>query len=350
MKKIYLVLLFTVFSGGAVQAQIDADKVRNSYSNFKNKELYRFEKYTAVGLSLNAFNYFGDLAPKNRIFSTDLRFTRPGLGLVVERRMSPSFSLKSTFTYGRLQGDDAESAGLNDNDARSRYRRNLQFRNDVQELAIFGMLDLFKNKGDYSSKVVATPYLFGGIAVFHHNPQGKVPEMDLFGNRPENAGNWVDLRPLGTEGQHSDDSDIRPYSRFQIAIPVGVGIRIRLNHNFDFAAEIGYRHTFTDYLDDVGQNYTDLGALDTDLAKTMAVRSLEQNAVVSGEPRQPGIYQAISNNAQTYVSEIDGREYTVAANNMPGSQRGSGDADVYLVTSFQLTYIIGSPLFKAKYR
>ncbi|PTB89750.1 hypothetical protein C9994_17455, partial [Marivirga lumbricoides] len=84
----------------------------------------------------------------------------------------------------------------------------------------------------------------------------------------ENAGQWVSLRELGTEGQNFDKAQYKelygkdlpkPYSRIQIVIPVGLGARYKLSSNFDIALEISYRHTFTDYLDDVGGEYVDLG-------------------------------------------------------------------------------------------
>ena len=51
-------------------------------------------------------------------------------------------------------------------------------------------------------------------------------------------GEWVDLEPLGTEGQYSDFYDVDTYSKFGIAIPFGLGVRYKLNQNFDIEFEI----------------------------------------------------------------------------------------------------------------
>ncbi len=43
----------------------------------------------------------------------------------------------------------------------------------------------------------------------------------------------------------------------------------------DLWADIGFRYTFTDYLDDVSENYVDLGVFDNNLARAMSYRSNE---------------------------------------------------------------------------
>ena len=52
----------------------------------------------------------------------------------------------------------------------------------------------------------------GGVAVLYHNPKGKVPEFGTDNMRFSNYGQWVALRPLGTEGQHSPYYSRDPYS------------------------------------------------------------------------------------------------------------------------------------------
>jgi hypothetical protein len=107
----------------------------------------------------------------------------------------------------------------------------------------------------------------------------------------------------------------------------------------DLWAEVGFRYTFTDYLDDVSQNYVDLGVLNSPLAKAMSYRSNELPA-----NQLPTL--------QPYVAR-DGNTY----NTIPGygresqsNVRGSNDKDIYMVTSIRLTYIIGATFHKAKFR
>jgi hypothetical protein len=220
----------------------------------------------------------------------------------------------------------------------------LSFRNRIKELSAIAQIDLFKNKATYISRVSWTPYAYAGLAVFHHNPQAQVPKFQLDGvTEFSNAGEWVDLQPLGTEGQHAKlekgdvNYGVKPYKRIQMAIPIGLGARFRINQVMDVAVEFGFRYTFTDYLDDVSGNYVDLGVFEDDeLAKAMSYRS---NEVVS--PNQ----SYVGRDGQTYdVLSGYGRE---SADNMRGN---SSDKDLYMVTSIRLSYIIGKTFHRAKFR
>ena len=130
---------------------------------------------------------------------------------------------------------------------------------------------------------------------------------------------------------------LKPYKRIQIAIPLGLGARFRINQVMDFAAEFGFRYTFTDYLDDVSGNYVDLGVFEDDaLARAMSYRS---NEVVSPTESYVG------RDGQTYnVLSGYGRE---SEENMRGND---SDKDYYMVTTFRLTYIIGKTFHRAKFR
>src|SRR5690606_23421156 len=105
-------------------------------------------------------------------FSTDISFTRPAVGISLSQRMGPRYSLTAAFMYGTLRGADATSADENDHTSGYfRYLRNLSFRNRIKELSVVASFDLFENMGSYMGRVAWTPYVFGGAAVFHHNPQ-----------------------------------------------------------------------------------------------------------------------------------------------------------------------------------
>ena len=306
--------------------------------------------FATIGFSVNALNYFGDLAPKSSAASTDISFTRPGFGLHLARKVGTRYWVRGSLLYGRLQGSDFKSASPDDESARFRYVRNLQFRNDIFEFSAQGVVDITPNNGTFLGRPMITPYIFGGLAVVYHNPKGLVPETDVkTGQALEDAGKWVALEPLGTEGQHTEGSGVDTYSKVQIAIPVGVGIRYMINQSFDLSLEIGYRHLFFDHIDDVGGTYVDLNTLDGDLARAMSDRSREVVDVESGTARD------LTN---PLVAEIfnrrDGdnliRGYGSSANgtNIRGN---SADNDIYIVTSIKLVYIMGSSIFgKAKYR
>lgn len=317
------------------------------------KSTFSKEKvYSMVGLSLNALNYYGDLSPKPGRFSTDISFTRPAIGLQFAHRFGPRYTLTGSFMYGTLKGSDRESADQGDEEnGMFRYQRNLSFRNRIKELSVVASIDLYENQATYISRVPWTPYVFAGVSVFHHNPQAQVPKQDVWGNPFPNAGEWVDLQPLGTEGQHADLPDgsvnkgIKPYKRVQVAIPIGIGARFRLNEVIDVSGEIGFRYTFTDYLDDVSQNYVDLELLDSELARALSYRSNEflTPAEIASfkDPASPNF-----NPSPSAYPTIRGYG-TESKHNMRGSK---ADKDIFMVTTVRVTYILGKTFHRAKFR
>src|SRR5690606_12602730 len=150
--------------------------------------------------------------------------------------------------------------------------------------------------------------------------------------------------PLGTEGQHStlDEGDsnygIKPYKLIQPAIPFGLGVRFRLNEVMDFSAELSFRYLFTDYIDDVSANYVDLDVLDSDLARALSYRGNETPYAGDAQP-------TVGRNGNTYsLIPGYGQEH-------PDNMRGNrNDRDIYTVTNFKLSYILGKTLHRAKFR
>jgi hypothetical protein len=321
-------------------------------SHFRGKKSYfgKEKVYNALGFSLNALNYYGDLAPRPNAISTDISFTRPAIGLSLSHRFGPRYTLTAGFLYGTLRGADVESADPTDmKNGIFRYQRNLSFRNRIKELSLVASLDLFPNMATYISRVKWTPYLFLGLAVFHHNPQAQAPGFQLDGTPIPQAGNWIALRPLGTEGQYAPlqpgdaNHGIKPYKLIQFAIPFGIGTRFRVNEVVDIAAELGFRYTFTDYLDDVSRDYVDLSVFgNNELAKAMSYRS---NEIVVPNYPYSGKYGGTYNVYRGYGHENSPDSIE------PFNKRGEKkDKDIYMVTTVRLTYILGKTFHRAKFR
>jgi len=313
--------------------------------------------YTGIGISVGSLNYYGDLSPLPTKFSTDFKLTKPAFGISLFRRLGPRYSLMAQFMYGTLEGSDATSAKKDNlSNGIFRYDRNLSFRNRIKELSVTAVFDLFKNDETFRKRVWWTPYVFAGVAVFAHNPMAKEPATFLDGTSNPNAGKWIALQPLGTEGQYSKlkpgdvNYGIKPYSLIQVAIPIGVGARFRINDVLDLWADIGFRYTFTDYLDDVSKNYVDLNSLqaknknDNKLAQAMAYRSNE----VMGNPT------AATSSAHDYpATEHSGEFYTWAGYGSEGKDNIRGHAnnrDMYVVSSIKITYILKPSYFGSKRR
>jgi len=312
--------------------------IRNKFGANKN--------YASVGFSINALNYYGDLSPTPKKISTDISLTKPGAGITYTYRMASRLSLQGGFMYGNISGSDIKSADKTDTDnGIFRFNRDLSFRNRIKELSLVVVIDYYENQSFYIDRAGFTPYVFFGIAVFHHNPQAQVPGTDLQGKVFANAGEWVDLNQLGTEGQlvalTEGDANygIKPYKLTQPAIPFGIGIRARLNNQLDVSTEFSFRYLFTDYIDDVSRNYLDLGTFgNNELAKALSYRTNE-----------------IATPNYQYTSERDGKTYSVLAgygHEYKDNVRGNrGDKDFYTVFTLRFSYIIVNlPGNRPKYR
>lgn len=351
MRRFFRIVVAVLFISLVFDAEAQLNRKTIKKNNHKmatyrgRKTWFAKEKrYDMLGIGVSALNYYGDLSPKPGIFSTDISFTKPALSLFYSHRFGPRYALTASFMYGALKGADKDSADPGDaENGAFRYTRNLSFRNRIKEFSVVASIDLFDNSMTYISRVNWTPYAFGGVAVFMHNPQAQAPATDLNGNPLPEAGQWVDLRDLGTEGQHSQllDTDanhgIKPYKNIQVAIPMGIGARFKLNEVMDFSVEIGFRYLFTDYIDDVSRNYVDLGVFGgNELAKAMSYRSGE-----------------VTPSSFTYVGR-DGKSYNVVngyGSEFPSNNRGSkNDKDIYMVTSFKLGYVLGKSMHRAKFR
>ncbi len=304
--KILIVAFYLFFCNHSLNAQ-------QRYSRYTAPE-----GYLSAGFQLNAMNYFGDVY-------ANLSFTRPNIAFFISRKISPHLHFRLSFSWGRIQGDDAKTP-VNSNF----YARNFNFRNDIKELAVIGVYEILPSYARYEDRRRFSPYLLAGLALFHHNPKAQI------------NGSWVDLQPLGTEGQG------RPgyanfYSKIQIAMPLGVGIRFRLSDRADLSLETGFRILFTDYIDDVSGLYPDKGDLASDLAKTLSGRSLETTTGDGSDRNAVGLGNAYG--ISSSVSQ-DGRTYQSLRGFEAGRNRGLSGLpnDIYIVTGFHLSYIIDTDL------
>lgn len=350
-------------------------------SSFKgrNSTFNRDVAYMSIGGSLNAFNYFGDLAPNPKALSTDISFTRPGLGFTVTQKIGDRYHWRGDLMWGRIKGSDANSADLTFDNV-NRYARNLSFRNDLVELSMVAMIDLIPYSGRFSTRPVFTPYIFFGAAVYYSNPKALVPKYyypnenfnsDGTGIETSKGGQWVSLRKYGTEGQNyggGDYQDIygrslpKKYSPIGFAVPMGIGARYKLAGNLDLSFELGYRQLFSDYIDDVSNNYVDLGVFVKDpnnitpeeaTALALADRSFDRTQADYEQMADKLPVNRIVTVSSKIAPGMTYRRLAGYGQEAPTNVRGNKkNNDMYFVTSFHLTYILGSqPLFRrAKYR
>ncbi len=223
-------------------------------------------QYYEIGGFFGMSNYFGDLQ------ATHMEPTENNLtyGLFGRINMNRHFSGKVSLTRGQISGDD-----FNSDTPSGRRQRNLTFHSNIYELAVVGEYNFIPY--DIRNNKIAAFYLFGGVAVFHFNPTA------------EYGGEKYYLNKLGTEGQRMEGSSLKPYSLFQVAIPMGLGTKFNLNQRSNIGIEVGFRKTFTDYLDDVSSVYPDIEALeDIDpAAAALSFRSPEYYEVTQKDLGNP---------------------------------------------------------------
>ena len=135
--------------------------------------------------------------------------------------------------------------------------------------------------------------MFFGGAVFYHNPKAYY------------NGQWYALQPLATEGIQ--------YNRLNVSLPVGGGLSLSIGRHHNFGWELGWRQSFTDYLDDVSTTYTDPNNLGGPIAQKLAMRSDEVNPA--------------------------NENFIGTDNYTPGSPRGNPETnDSYLMSYFTYSY------------
>lgn len=302
------------------------------------------KRYASVGVHLGAMNYFGDIVPEPDFTSLRFKSTRPNIGISYTYRYFPRISVRTSLHWGRIIGDDIKSAALNESENAGRYRRNLSFRNDIKELSAVAIVDLFENRQTYRRRPDFVPYGFVGIAVLHHNPKayyetGSHP--GLVGDQDIPTG-WYELQPLGTEGQHVEGGgNPEPYKRVQVSIPFGLGVRYKVDRYWDVSFEVGWRKTFTDYLDDASSAYVDKSTL---LSSTNNSPNRQASAIFSDRSAE-GEFIPVADPSGTPYKHLNG--YGTPANQRRGDKT---DKDWYIVSGVNINYILTPRIRSPKFR
>ena len=211
-----------------------------------------------ISIFLGTSIFHGDVGYNAlKIGNTDKLFLNGKLawGLSFRNNFNERFSINLSFKKGIISAYDNQSEDL------FLINRNLDFQSNISEFSA----NIEFNFSHYkigSNKFKKTLYVFTGISGFKFNPQG-LSEQNT----------WIDLQPLGTEGQGSIVyPDKEKYSLFGMGIPIGLGYKINLNTNIAMNFSWSWTMTFTDYIDDVSTQYVSSSIL-SPLAQQMADKS-----------------------------------------------------------------------------
>ncbi len=183
-----------------------------------------YAQHVDVGVGMGLANYWGDLAP-----SIAWNETNATANVFGRYNFNTSWSFTGAISVLQISGND-KNFDFN-------RTRNLNFTSNISEYAgVFEFNFLKYGYGVLDKKM--TGYVFGGLSFFSFNPKTRY------------AGREIILRDLKTE-------DVA-YGSYAVAIPFGIGIKYIIRRQYAFEANINFRRTFTDHLDDVSTKYTDL--------------------------------------------------------------------------------------------
>lgn len=185
-----------------------------------------------VGVSVGLAHYFGDLNPNSAI-------NRPktAAGIFFRKQVTNYIGIRLSGDFAMLGYSDVYSSNPVQN------ARNLSFNTNVWELSVAGDFNFFEFHPGFEG-FNFTPYVGIGIGVFSFDPYAYLNGVKYY------------LRPLGTEGQGSSlYPNLKPYSPIAMSIPFTLGAKYALNERTNVFAELTYRFTSTDYLDDVSGTY-----------------------------------------------------------------------------------------------
>lgn len=215
------------------------------------------------GLFMGASNYRGDMAPR-----VAPKESHPAIGVFVKRNLSQFFSFSVSAKQGRISGDDDNFDHLEG--------RNLSFRSDITEISAVFEFNFFPFlKGLKPDQF--TPYVYSGLAMFRFEPKTTL------------NGETYNLKEFRTEGQGLSDEEPSRYANYQPSIPIGGGVKLQLNRRLNLTFKLGYRATFTDYLDDVSTDYPSKDELaNSKGAVAVALSDQSKDQRYTGEGKQRG--------------------------------------------------------------
>lgn len=185
-----------------------------------------------LGVSVGVGHYFGDLNPNTAI-------NRPkfSAGVFFRKQLTNYIGLRLAADYAMVGYSDIYSKNP------VQQVRNLSFNSNIWELSLSGDFNFFEFHPGFEGYNF-TPYVGLGIGVFSYDPYAYL------------GGEKYMLRTLGTEGQGSSlYPNLKPYNPIALSIPLSVGVKYAINEKANVFAELAYRMTTTDYLDDVSGLY-----------------------------------------------------------------------------------------------
>ena len=183
------------------------------------------DRYFSFSVGTGTTTYFGELNTNN-----SLSFNISQISFGVEARVLNHFGARLEASSFNISGNDNNAP-----DSSFQKQRNLSFESKNYHFQLHVIYYFKPYSGDYYKRGIFNPYLFTGVGYLNFNPIGVV------------RGKRYSLREAKTEGVS--------YKKWITTLPIGLGSKFKINDFFNINLEVSYHFTFTDYLDDVSQNY-----------------------------------------------------------------------------------------------
>jgi hypothetical protein len=257
-----------------------------------------------IGGVIGGANYLGEFGGVNSedvrrdfVWDTQLSQTRWDIGVFARRKMNRLLSVNMGLSYYRLQGADHLSSNP------ERVGRNLSFRNDMFELYARPELTLYQDndfggRGRYRTDFRL--YAYVGAALYYSNPKGQI----------NHTGAFYALRDMDTE--------LNSYSSLGFSVPTGIGMYFTFMRRHRIGWDLGWRTTFSDYIDDASTVYADPSQLPGGTDGLAAQLADQSQYVVDPDNTIP-----------------DPVQYG------PGSPRGNASHnDSYMMMTFSYSYVL----------
>lgn len=299
-----------------------------------------------IVLGIGAANFLGDLGGSDRIgtyYYRDLEMsqTKGHFQAGFRYRFTPTISGKAAFSYARVSGSDRLTKEP------ARRVRELEFRSDIFEVAAQFEYALIEEhiKGRYirgKTKFPVNIYLFGGIGALHFNPKSRINFQ----------GDWIELQPLGTEGQGLP-GEKKKYLRYTFCIPIGIGFKYPITNQWHIGLEYGLRKTFSDYIDDVSGVYYDRGKIGPEGSDARYFADPASSTYLA--PKEYSYsekHPAFDMRGLKTIPDLDGKNLDVAGYTNPGQRRGNSTKDdAYMFATISVSYklIKGSTKSRVKF-
>jgi opacity protein-like surface antigen len=162
-----------------------------------------------LGIFLGGSNFIGDVGATDYISPNQF-----AVGGIYKWNRSKRHSYRASLIFSDLEGND-----VNSDDPR-RIQRGYEFSTKIIEISA-GMEFTFIDFNLHSGRKIATPYLYTGISVAHH-------DNSYFLN-----------------GVQTDENN----SSWAYGIPMALGFKTNFLGNLILGIEVGARYTFSDELD-----------------------------------------------------------------------------------------------------